>query len=166
MPLRYADPHKKRNRWNRANERVFRTRPGQFVVRHVFWKIDPWLYRITRGRYPAMFGGTPTAPLASTGAKSGRRRVHQLLYFHDRTDPVLIASNMGEPRHPQWYFNLKAHPACELGDEPFVATEVTDPDEYARLYGLAEQVFGGYAEYTAKTAAVGRRIPVFRLESR
>jgi deazaflavin-dependent oxidoreductase (nitroreductase family) len=165
MPLYYVDPHKKRGRWNKANERVFRTRPGQFVARHVFWNIDPWLYRVTRGRYPTIVGGTATAPLVSTGAKSGQRREHQLTYFHDGPDPILIASNAGGTKHPQWYYNLKAHPECEFGDERLVATEVTDPDEYARLYGLGEQVYGGYADYRAKTAAVGRKIPVFRLKS-
>ena len=49
--------------------------------------------------------------------------------------PILIASNYGGPKHPQWYYNLKAHPECELGDEKFVATEVTDPDEYAAYMG-------------------------------
>jgi hypothetical protein len=36
--------------------------------------------------------------------------------------------------HIEWYYNLKAHPECELGGEKILATEVTDPDEYARLY--------------------------------
>ena len=166
MPLAYADPHKKRSVWKRANERVFRTRPGQFVSRHVLWNIDPWLYRATRGRYPKILGGILTAPMVSTGAKSGQRRERQLLYFHDGADPILIASNAGAAKHPQWYHNLKAHPECELGDERFTATEVTDPDEYTRLYGLAELVYGGYADYTVKTAAAGRKIPVFRLKSR
>ncbi|GCE42989.1 hypothetical protein Rhow_007118 [Rhodococcus wratislaviensis] len=47
-----------------------------------------------------------------------------------------------------------------------MATEVTDFDEYARLYALAVQVFAGYGDYRAKTAPMGRRIPVFRLEPR
>ena len=142
------------------------TRPGQFVARHVFWNIDPWLYRATGGRYPTIIGGTATAPLVSTGAKSGQRREHQLTYFHDGPDPILIASNDGGPKHPGWYHNLKAHPECEFGDERFVATEVTDRDEYARLYGLAELVYGGYGAYRDKTASVGRTIPVFRLTPR
>jgi deazaflavin-dependent oxidoreductase (nitroreductase family) len=166
MPLYYVDPHKKRSRWNKANERVFRTRPGQFVARHVFWNIDPWLYRVTRGRYPTIVGGTATAPLVSTGAKTGQRREHQLTYFHDGPDPILIASNAGGTKHPQWYHNLKAHPECEFGFERFVATEITDPDEYARLFGLGEKVYGGYAAYRTKTAAVGRTIPVLRLKPR
>jgi len=43
------------------------------------------------------------------------------------------------------------------------ATEVTDPDEYARLYALAEQVYAGYGDYRVKTVAIGCKIPVFRL---
>jgi F420H(2)-dependent quinone reductase len=43
-----------------------------------------------------------------------------------------------------------------------VAKEVTDSNEYARLFGLAEQVYAGYADYRVKTA-VGRHIPLFRL---
>jgi deazaflavin-dependent oxidoreductase (nitroreductase family) len=102
----------------------------------------------------------------TTGAQSGQPREVQLTYFHDGSDPILIASNYGGPKHPQWYHNLKAHPECEFGDESFVATEITDPDEYARLYGLAEQVYAGYGDYRAKTAPVGRRIALFRLKSR
>ena len=45
-----------------------------------------------------------------------------------------------------------------------MATEVTDPDEYARLYALAENVFAGYGDYRAKTASIGRQIPIFRLK--
>jgi hypothetical protein len=59
-----------------------------------------------------------------------------------------------------------AHPECELGGDAFRATEVTDPQEYARLYALAEQVYAGYADYKAKTALVGRHIPMFRLTPR
>ena len=47
-----------------------------------------------------------------------------------------------------------------------MATEVTDPDEYARLYGLAVQVYAGWGDYRLKTDPIGRRIPVFRLKPR
>ena len=79
------------------------------------------------------------------------------------SDPILMASNYGVPKHPQWYYNLKAHPECELSDERFVATEITDPDDYVRLYTLAEQIYAGYGDYRVKTAHVGRQIPILRL---
>ena len=75
----------------------------------------------------------------------------------------MIASNYGGPKHPQWYYNLKVHPECELGGEKFVAGEVTDPDGYGRLYELAVQVYAGWADYRLVTDAIGLKIPVFRL---
>ena len=166
MSLRYVDPNRKRGRMYRTNVRFGRSHVGQFLARHVTPRIDPWLYRATGGRYPAILGAVASAPLMTTGAKSGQPREVQLTYFHDGPDPILIASYGGGPKHPNWYYNLKAHPECQLGDERFVATEVTDPDEYARLYGLAEQVFAGYGDYRVKTAAIGRQIPLFRLRPR
>lgn len=73
------------------------------------------------------------APLLTTGAKTGQ-------------PPIVIASYGGEPKNPQWYYNLKAHPECRFGDEDHIATEVTDPDEYARLYELAERVYSGFGK--------------------
>jgi deazaflavin-dependent oxidoreductase (nitroreductase family) len=166
MRLHYVDPYKQNGLWYKALESWGRSRPGQFVARRVFYRIDPWLFRATGGRYPSIMGGMSTAPLISTGAKTGMPREHQLTYFHDKTDPILIASNAGGVKHPQWYYNLKANPQCEFGDEPYLATEVTDADEYARLFGLAEKVYAGYGDYRTKTAAAGRTIPIFRLTAR
>jgi deazaflavin-dependent oxidoreductase (nitroreductase family) len=166
MPLYYVDPNKKRGLLYRANVRFARTRLGLAYGLRVAPRIDPWLYRATGGRYPSILGSIATAPLMTTGAKSGQPRESQLAYFHDGPDPILIASYGGGPKNPQWYHNLKANPECQFGDEKFVAAEVTDPDEYARLFGLAERAYAGYGDYRVKTAAIGRHIPVFRLKRR
>lgn len=164
MPLRYVDPHKKRGRLYRASVRFGRSPVGQFVARHVARHTDPHLFRLTGGR--VNMGSIINAPLVSVGAKTGQRRQTQLTYFHDGPDVILLASNFGGHKHPQWYYNLKAHPECEFGGERFTASLVADADEYARLYGFAERVYGGYADYRAKTAPVGRQIPMFRLRPR
>ncbi len=164
MPLYYVDPHSKHSRRYKALESFGRSRTGQFLARHVFFRIDPWLHRTTGGRYPRILGGPASAPLMTTGAKSGQPRVCQLTYFHDGPAPILIASNSAKPNHPGWYYNLKAHPECQLSDERFIATEVTDPNEYVRLYALAEQIYAGYGDYRVKTAHAGRQIPLFALE--
>ena len=166
MPLRYVDPHKKHSRWYKAQEDFGRSRLGEFLASRFFSRIDPWLYRATGGRYPSILGGISSAPLMTTGAKSGQPREHQITYFHDGPDPIVTASNYGGPKHPQWYYNLIAHPECELGGERFLASEVTDSEEYARLYGLAKQVYAGWSDYRAKTDPIGRHIPVFRLKPR
>jgi deazaflavin-dependent oxidoreductase (nitroreductase family) len=161
MPLRYVDPNKKHGPLYRANVWFGRTSAGRFLGRHFSPRVDPWVSRLTDGRG---FGAIVSAPLIATGAKSGQPRQVQLSYFHDGRDPILIASNRAEPKQPQWYFNLKAHAECQFGGEHFVAAEVTDPAEYTRLFALAEQVFAGYGDYRAKTASVGRQIPIFRLK--
>ena len=164
MPLRYVDPTRPTNMATRALNRSSRSRFGQFVARHLASKTDPWLGRISNGR--VSWGCGPSATLKSTGARSGQAREAQIAYFHDEPDVIVIASNYGGDKHPQWYHNLIAHPECELGDDAFRATEVTDPDEYARLYGLAERYYAGFADYRTKTAQVGREIPVIRLTPR
>jgi deazaflavin-dependent oxidoreductase (nitroreductase family) len=164
VPLRYVDPQKPRGRMYRASVRFGRSPVGQFVARHVARRTDPYLFRLTGGR--VNMGPIINAPLVSTGAKSGQRRQVQLTYFHDGPNVVLLASNYGGTKHPQWYYNLKANPDCEFGMEPFSASEVTDPDEHARLFALAERLYAGYGDYRDKTAPVGRQIPIFRLAPR
>lgn len=163
MPLRYVDPHKQHGPAYRAMVRFGRSRPGQLFIRHVAAHLDPWLYRVSGGRFATSMGTIVTAPLKTTGAKSAQLREAQITYCHDGRDVIAIASNYGGAKHPQWYYNLIAHPECELGGERFVATEITDSDEHARLFALGEQVYAGWRDYRAKTAPVGRQIPIFRL---
>lgn len=134
------------------------------MARHIARHTDPYLFRLTGGR--VNMGSIINAPLVTTGAKSGQQREVQLTYFHDGPDVILLASNFGGTKHPQWYYNLKAHPDCEFGGERFTAQLVTDPGEYARLFELANRIYSGYAEYRARAAPAGRDIPIFRLKSR
>lgn len=165
MSLRYVDPTKEHGRRYRATERFGRSRPGQAYARYVASRIDPWLARMTGGRSNPEWA-VPSATLETTGARTGLPRVVQITYFHVGRDVVAVASNYGGAKHPQWYYNLIAHPDCRLGGERFTATEVTDADEYDRLFALAERVYAGYHDYRVRTASIGRRIPLFRLEPR
>jgi deazaflavin-dependent oxidoreductase (nitroreductase family) len=165
MSLRYVDPHRRRGRGYRVGERFGRSPAGQWFARRVSTRLDPVLYRATGGRFTTSMGVVVNAPLVTIGARSGQPREVQLTYFHDGPDPILIASNFGGTKHPAWYYNLKGNPQCRFGGEDFLASEVTDPDEHARLYALAEQVYAGYGDYLAKTAPHGRRIPLFRLRA-
>lgn len=163
MPLPHVDPDRPTTPTMSALNKFARSRTGQFVAKNVASKTDPWLGHVSNGRVSWGMFNVPSATLKMTGAKSGQPRQAQLVYFHDGSDVIVVASNYGGDRHPQWYYNLKAHPACEFGDETFRAAEVTDPAEYERLCGLAERYYGGFSDYRVRTALVGRRIPVFRL---
>ncbi len=122
MPLRHVDPTRPRSAAVRALNRFSRSRVGQFIARHFASKTDPWLGRISNGRLSWGMFNVPSATLKTKGAKSGQVRKAQIAYFHDGRDVVVIASNYGGDKHPQWYHNLVAHPECELGDEAFRAS--------------------------------------------
>ncbi|GFG65887.1 nitroreductase [Mycobacterium kubicae] len=163
MPLRYVDPERRTTPLSRLGSGFARSRVGQLFAKHVAARTDPVLSRISNGKLNWGALVAPSATLRMNGAKTGEPRETQLAYFHQGRDVIVVASNFGEDHNPQWYHNLVANPDCELGGEPFHATEVEDPDEYQRLYQLAERSYGGYRDYRGKTAEQGRRIPILKL---
>lgn len=160
-----VDPHARPAMWKRAIQRLAATRSGAAIHRMVVAPIDAPIMRATGGRVNLAAGVLPVAVLTSTGARSGRQRETPLVYFTDGDEVILIASNYGGTRHPDWYHNLIAHPECELHIGPrggrFVAREITGA-ERDRLYGLAVDLYRGYANYAQQTAGI-RTIRMFRL---
>jgi F420H(2)-dependent quinone reductase len=77
---------------------------------------------------------------------------------------AVVASQGGAPKHPVWYFNLRADPRVELRDGPvkqdMAAREVTGAEK-AEWWERAVAAFPPYADYQKKTS---REIPVFVLE--
>jgi len=162
MHLKRVDPTVPLSLSKRLQYAFGRSTVGRWYGINVASRIDPFLLRTTGGRVRSV-GSMPTALLGHTGAKSGEPRENPVLYFHDGDDVVLIASSFGRDKHPAWYHNLVAHPACTLNGLAFMATEVSDPGEVERLFELAIRVYPGYGDYRVRTAAIGRRIPVLRL---
>lgn len=162
MALEHVDPLATHGALHRGYIAFLRTPPGRWVGINVAARVDPWLLRRTNGRV-GMGLMLPSALLEATGAKSGTPRTCPVLYFHDGADAILIASSFGREKDPAWAHNLRAHPACRLGGEPFSAAEVQDEAERDRLWELADRVYPGYADYRVRAGKVGRTIPVFRL---
>ena len=146
---------------------IGRSRPGRWYGINIASRIDPWLVKKTGGRITS-FPGARMVLLTVPGRKSGALRTNALLYFTQDDDVILIASSFGRDKHPAWYRNVKAHPEVTLASRGksgrYVAEEVTDPDERRRLLDLSRSVYAGYEDYEARTAAVGRVIPVLRLK--
>jgi deazaflavin-dependent oxidoreductase (nitroreductase family) len=83
------------------------------------------------------FAGSDLLLLTTKGAKSGRLHTNPLMYLRDGDRYVIFASRNGGPKHPDWYFNLVAHPdvQLEVNGEPFNATAtVPTGDEAERLW--------------------------------
>ena len=163
----HVDPLKRRGPFYQGYVRFLRSGPGRWVAINLAAPIDPFLMRATGGRVGAGLV-LPSLNLTTTGAKSGQPRTATVLYFSDGDDVIVIASSFGRDKHPAWYHNLKAHPdaTLERGGQTgrYHAVEVDDEAERDRLFGLADRIYGGYADYRERTARIGRRIPILRLE--
>lgn len=106
--------------------------------------------------------GMPIVLVTTRGNKSGKLRKTPLMRVEHNGEYALVASMGGAPKHPVWYYNLKADPdSVEIQDgaEPFHAKvrELTG-DERAEWWTRAVAAYPPYAEYQTKTERV---IPVF-----
>lgn len=109
--------------------------------------------------------GLPVIVVTNRGHKTGAIRKTPLMRVVDGDNYILVASQGGAPKHPQWYFNLKADPTVEIRDKTEVSTrrvrEVVDPAERERLWKIAVKAYPPYQEYQEKTRRI---IPLFVAE--
>ena len=107
--------------------------------------------------------GRPVILLTTVGAKTGKIRKTPLMRVEHDGEYAVVASLGGAPKHPVWYFNIKANPRVELQDgtvtKDYDAREVFG-DEKAVWWERAVEAWPDYAEYQTKT---DRQIPVFVL---
>jgi F420H(2)-dependent quinone reductase len=121
-------------------------------------------YERSGGQEANTLGDTdlPVVVVTMLGNKSGKVRKIALMRVEHDGEYALVASLGGAPKHPVWYYNLKANPdavTVQDGAEPFAAQvrEVTG-DERAAWWDRAVAAYPDYAEYQKRT---DRTIPVF-----
>ncbi len=163
--LPYVDPRAARGSLYRIYVRFLGTRLAAWLSMKVVWKVDPHLLRLTRGRV-GMGLIVPTALLETRGARTGATRRNGVIYFNDGERVVIVASKLGAPEHPAWFYNATVHPDVTLGGQPFHVELVEEEAERARIWALADRVFPPYAIYRERAARSGRTIPLLRLEPR
>ena len=132
----------------------------------LFWKVHPTLYRWSRGRLGGTVMNMPVLLLTTRGRRSGALRTRALMYLPDGHSFVVIASFLGEPKHPDWWLNLRAHPNAEveIGKRKVgVVAHEAEGAERDRLWNAVVRRQKDYAEYQERTA---RRIPVVVLQPR
>ena len=121
-------------------------------------------YEATDGREANDLRGRPIIVLTSLGARTGKLRKTPLMRVEHEGLYAVVASQGGAPKHPVWYFNLKANPHVELQDGPtkrdYLARELSG-DEKAVWWERAVETWPDYAKYQLRTT---RQIPVFVLE--
>jgi len=109
-------------------------------------------------------GWAPLILLTTRGAKTGQTRVIPLMYVPYGNQILAIASKGGSVHHPDWYYNILAHPnvTVEVGTEKFETTaRILTGSEREKAFETAVKVFPPYGRYQQKAQ---REIPVIALE--
>ncbi len=121
-------------------------------------------FRANGGRVGGPWAGTTLILIHHIGARSRAERVTPLGCFSQPGGRfVIVASSGGSPTHPNWYYNLKAHPkiTVEAGAQTFtvLADELVGAAR-AELWPKLVAEYPTVGEHQAKTT---RQFPVFLL---
>jgi deazaflavin-dependent oxidoreductase (nitroreductase family) len=110
--------------------------------------------------------GDPLLLLHTIGRRTGKLRIKPVMYLKDGERYLVFGSKGGADRHPDWYFNLKAHPdvQIEVGDNTIdVHAEEVIGEECSTLYYRWASLCPYFADYQLKTKRI---IPVIALTRR
>lgn len=154
----------------RGNTRwiVLRGERGQqidrFIVRHTGLSVITWQY--------AKAGGNaylPTLLLTTIGKRSGQLRTKALPYYADGDRLVVLGSNGGGPKDPDWVWNIRANDAAWIRvarRDRAVRATVAEGDGRARLFGQINAQRDSLGRYQERASTYGRDVPIVILEPR
>ena len=156
----------KPNAFQKLLHRFVMIRPVTAFFAPRIHRLDHALLERTNGKHSlAEILGWPIIELTTIGAKTNQPRSLPLIGIIDNKKIALIASSFGREHNPGWYYNLKAHPECNVlfngRTGKYIARE-TEGDEYNYYWKLAVSYYAGYEKY--KERAAHRHIPVMLLE--
>ena len=138
-----------------------------WLIKHVASPLDPYIFKATNGRLTSM--GPPSMPmltLTTMGRRSGRPRSVHLACLEREGDYLVVASAMGQDRHPAWRYNIEANPEVEIqvcGDRFAARAQVLADVEKQAVWGDILEAIPQMNVYEARTE---RNIPVIRLSRR
>jgi deazaflavin-dependent oxidoreductase (nitroreductase family) len=101
--------------------------------------------------------------LTTTGARTGKEHTTPMMFHQDGQRVLVMASNAGARKPPDWYTNLTTNPLVrvEIGDETYQArATVLTGDERARLWSEITAANPFFVEHEQKAE---REIPVVAL---
>ena len=135
-----------------------------WLIRHVASRLDPLIFRATNGRFFSM--GVPDMPMltmTATGRCSGKPRSVHLACIEHEGDYLVVASAMGQQKHPAWRYNIEAHPDVELqlrGERFMARAQVLTDSEKEAVWDAIRAAIPQIHVYEKRT---DRNIRVFRL---
>ena len=135
-----------------------------WLIRHVASPLDPILFRATGGRLTSMGPpAMPTLAMTTIGRHSGRPRSVQLACLPHEGDLLVVASAMGQERHPAWRYNLDANPEVEIqmrGERFTARARVLTDAEKQKVWDDIRRAIPQMRVYETRT---DRNIRVYRL---
>ena len=144
--------------------RVSTSRFFTWLIKHIASHVDPVLFKATNGRW-TFFGPTafPMLTITMTGRKSGKTRTAQLATIEDNGEQLIVASAMGQEKHPGWRYNLEANPNVEVqlkGESYKAVATALSAEEKEKVWPKILQSIPQIRVYETRTT---RNIRVFRL---
>jgi len=139
-------------------------RATTWLVKNYASRLDPLIFKATNGRLTSM--GPPAMPmltLTSVGRRSGQPRSVHLACIEHEGDYLVVASAMGQQKHPAWRYNIEANPEVEvqMRGERFAARARALTDrEKEEVWDEIREAIPQMNVYVART---DRNIRVFRL---
>lgn len=130
----------------------------------VFISLHTFFFRLTGGRFGSRMGSFKILLLTTKGRKSGKEFTTPLGYFDHEDGYLIIASNGGNTKHPDWYYNLKNAPQVKIQIKDQVVTaraEIMDDASRAPVWKKIVAEAPQYGEYESRT---DRLIPVVWLQ--
>ena len=126
----------------------------------LFIQLHTFFYKLTGGRFGSEMGDYKILLLTTKGRKSGLERTTPLGYFDHEGGYLIIASNGGQAKHPDWYFNVKSDPqvSIQIKDQTFSAkAQVLNGETRTPIWERIVAEAPQYGEYEKRT---DRLIPV------
>jgi deazaflavin-dependent oxidoreductase (nitroreductase family) len=112
------------------------------------------LYRLTGGAIGGRAQHMSVLLLTSTGRKSGKQYTTPLVYFADGDDVVVVASNGGQGKLPNWWLNIRQskQASMEIGRKRFQASvQEAKAEERQRLWAQVVAYGAGHETYQERT---------------
>jgi deazaflavin-dependent oxidoreductase (nitroreductase family) len=134
----------------------------RFLVRHLGVSVITWQYAKAAGR-----AYTPTLLLTTIGRRTGELRPRALPYTRVGDAYVVVGSNGGGPRDPDWVWNVRANPAAwvHIGRrEVPVRARVAEGAEHDELFARLAARSDSLPRYQERAAGFGRTVPLVVLE--
>jgi deazaflavin-dependent oxidoreductase (nitroreductase family) len=139
-------------------------RVATWLIKHVASRLDPLIFKASNGRLTSM--GPPAIPMltmTAIGRHSGQPRPVQLACIERDGDQLVVASAMGQQKHPAWRYNVEANPdvQIQMRGECFTArAELLSDAEKQVVWADVKQLLPQMNVYEKRT---DRNIRVIRL---